>query len=562
MIASLTSDHRWIDGVVVVGYLSLLVAIGAYFSRRQRSLDDFIRGGQRFGWITVGVSLMAALNSGIDYIQAPALVFATGIILVMSCLSWIPLYPWVARVTIPFYQRLDVYSAYEYLEMRFGLGVRLLGAGIFILWRVSWMGAAIYVPCLAVKAATGGEFPVWMMVVPLGAIVTFYTMLGGMRAVIWTDVAQFVIMFTGIAITLGLIVSELPGGVGELFRIASENGRLDPFAGMEGGLKGFFTTEVTFWGIIILVTLSRASAFTVDQVAIQRFQSCRSLGDARRSFLLNAVSDTLWMSVLALIGLALFAYYQYVALPAGMQNDRILPHFMSQLFPVGLTGLVIAAIFAASLSSVDAALNSTTSIIMVDVYNRMWLGRRRPTRDLAAEEQARQVAVSRLTNVGLGILMISIGSNIDRLGEIYQAGGKIIGAFFGPLFGIFVLGLFVRRAHSTGVVVGAVAGLASSCFASFFSELALLQAVCGRLFGPAFVDFFVNLSWQWPSPIGITVTLIVGLLASWLLPFRPDSEPPLTFREVMRRPAAATKEAREPLVPVPGDGAPRAEGVR
>ena len=544
MIVAQMSGLRLIDAAVVVGYLALLVGIGAYFSRRQHSLDDFIRGGQRFGWITVGVSLMAALNSGIDYIQAPALVFATGIILVMSCLSWIPLYPWVSRVTLPFYQRLDVYSAYEYLELRFGLAVRLLAASLFILWRCGWMGSAIYVPCLAVRGATGSDFPVWMMVVPLGAIVTFYTMLGGMRAVIWTDVAQFVIMFSGIAVTLGLIVAQLPGGATEMFRLAGESGRLNPFGNVEPGLKGFFTTELTFWGVIILVTLNRMSAFTVDQVAIQRFQSSRSLADARRSFLLNAVSDTLWMSVLAVIGLALFAYYQTTALPEGMQNDRILPHFMWQHFPVGLTGLVIAAIFAASLSSVDAALNSTTSIVMVDVYNRLWLGRQRPARVLPANEQARQLKVSRLTNVVIGIMMISIGSNIERLGEIYQAGGKIIGAFFGPLFGIFVLGLFVRRAHSAIVIVAALLGLTSSCFASFFSELGWLQQICGRLFGPAFVDFFANLSWQWPSPFGITVTLIIGLLASWLFPSKSNVEP-LTYREVMKRPLAVDAEAAD-----------------
>ncbi|MGH7959420.1 MAG: sodium:solute symporter family transporter, partial [Opitutaceae bacterium] len=289
---------HWIDGGIIVAYLGLLVAIGSYFSRRQHTLDDFIRGGRGFSWVTIGVSLMAALNSGIDYVQAPALVFATGMVIAMQFLSWLPLYPWVSRVTLPFYQRLDVYSAYEYLELRFGLLVRLVGAGIFILWRVGWMGAAIYVPCLAVKAATGGQMEIVWMVVPLGIIVTFYTMLGGMRAVIWTDVAQFAIMFTGIAVTLGVIVTQIPGGAGELLRVAAEGGKLDPFGAAGDGVRGFFTTEVTFWGILLSVTLSRAAAFTADQIAIQRFQASRSLSEARRSFMLNAATDTIWMVVL------------------------------------------------------------------------------------------------------------------------------------------------------------------------------------------------------------------------------------------------------------------------
>ena len=542
IVASLSGVH-WIDAFIVIAYLGVLVAIGSFFSRRQHSLDDFIRGGRQFGWITIGVSLMAALNSGIDYIQAPALAFATGIILVMSFLSWIPLYPWVSRVTLPFYQRLDVYSAYEYLEQRFGVAVRVLAAGIFILWRVGWMGAAIYVPCLAIKAATGGQLEIVWMVVPLGTVVTLYTLLGGMRAVVWTDVTQFVVMFAGIAVTLGVIVSLLPGGFGELFQVAHAHGRLDPLGSTGEGVRGFFTTEVTFWGVLLIVTLSRAAAFTVDQIAIQRFQSSRSLGEARRSFLLNAATDTIWMAVLGLIGLALFAYCQRYGIPDGLQNDRILPHFMREHFPVGLTGLVIAAILAASLSSVDAALNSTSSIVMVDFYNRLWLGLRRPARDLPAAEQARQLRISRLANLALGAMMVGIGANIERMGEIYQAGNKILGAFFGPLFGVFVLGLFSRRAHSAGVVIGVVSGLLSSCFASFFSEIGWLQDLCGRWFGPGFVDFFVHLSWQWPSPIGNVVTLTVGFLASLALPVPAGSPVPLTFSEVMKRPVPAPIEA-------------------
>jgi SSS family solute:Na+ symporter len=540
MIESLTSGYRWIDVAIVFLYLAALVGIGSYFSRRQHSLDDFIRGGRKFGWITIGVSLVAALNSGIDYVQAPALVYATGIILVTSCLSWIPLYPWVSRVTLPFYQRLDVYSAYEYLELRFGVVVRVVAAGIFILWRVGWMGAAIYVPCLAVKAATGGQIEIAWMVVPLGIIVTLYTMLGGMRAVVWTDVMQFAVMFAGIAVTFGVIVTHLPGGVSDVFRVAVEHGKLDPFGTMQPGVRGFFTTELTFWGVVLLVTLSRAAAFTVDQIAIQRFQASHSLAEARRSYLLNAATDTIWMTVLALIGLALFAYYRSHALPDGLQNDRILPHFMWAHFPAGLTGLVIAAIFAASLSSVDSALNSTSSIVMVDFYNRLVLGRRRPAQDLPADEQARQLKISRGANLALGGLMILLGANIERMGEIYQACNKILGAFFGPLFGVFVLGLFSRRAHSAGVVIGVLCGLGASCFASFFSVLPWLQSLSGAVFGPAFVAFFKELSWQWPSPIGITVTLTVGFGASALLRGPARREPPLTFAEVMKRPVAAT----------------------
>src|SRR5688500_11045276 len=193
------SGIHLIDVLLIVAYLALLVWIGAYFSRKQKSLGDFVKGGKQVGWLAIGVSLMAAINSGIDFVQTPAVVYAVGLVFITLIIGWIPLYPWISRVTIPFYQKLDVYSAYEYLERRFNLTVRSIAALIFVLWRVGWMGAALYVPILAFQGATGiaDKRVSAVIAVMLGVVVTTYTMLGGIKAVIWTDVLQFGIMFAG-----------------------------------------------------------------------------------------------------------------------------------------------------------------------------------------------------------------------------------------------------------------------------------------------------------------------------------------------------------------------------
>lgn len=535
-----------LDITIIAAYLSLLIGIGAYFSRQQSSVEEFMRGGNKYGWLTLGFSLMAALNSGGDYVQAPAVVYGLGMVFIMAWISWIPLYPYIAKVTVPFYAKLNVYSAYEYLEMRFSLTVRMIAASIFIMWRVGWMSMAIYVPCLAVNVITGDQVSIPSLVLVTGVVVTIYTMLGGMKAVFWTDVAQFFVMFGGLGFTLYTVVSGVPGGMHEVLRVAEETGRLSligPPITTAGGwwnsFSNYMTTEVTLFAIVLAVTLSRATAFTADQVAIQRFQSSGSVKEARQSYIINAFSDTTWMVVLGFVGLSLLAYYHHHDLPEGMRNDQVFLYFIQQHFPIGVTGLVISAIFAASLSSIDAALNSSTSIIMVDFYNRLFMKRKGSISQLDAAESKRQLWVSRIANLSLGALMILIGSNLQHLGEIYQAANKILGAFFGPLFGIFVLGMFFRRTHSVGVVIGSVLGLMSSCFASFFSELPWLQSICGHLFGDKFVHLFANLSWLWPSPIGITVTLITGYLASRLIRFRGNGETPLTFREVMKRPARA-----------------------
>src|SRR5213593_4271651 len=172
----MANSLRTLDGVIVVTYLIALAGVGVYFSRRQTSLDDFFRARQSMAWLPVGLSLMAALNSGIDYLMQPASTIKYGLILLVGTSSWLFLYPWVSRVTLPFYRRLGMFTAYEFLETRFDVRVRLLAAGIFIIWRLGWMATAIYVPCLAINAAAQGRVDVTTMIVVLGVLVTLYTM--------------------------------------------------------------------------------------------------------------------------------------------------------------------------------------------------------------------------------------------------------------------------------------------------------------------------------------------------------------------------------------------------
>jgi solute:Na+ symporter, SSS family len=531
-----------LDWLIVVLYLALLFGVGVYFSRRQTTLSEFFRGGHNIGWLTVGISLMAALNSALDYVQTPAIVFVFGLAYVAQALTSIPLYPWVSRVTVPFYRRLNVYSAYEYLELRFGVGVRTVASMIFVFWRLGWMGMALYVPCLMISGATNNHLDITWLVIVLGTVVTVYTMLGGIKAVVWTDVAQFCVMFLGLFAALAFIVTRVPGGIPQIVEEAQQAGRLSFAAQIPGwadaDLLGkvylYLTTPVTFCGIIIFVLIGRMASFTSDQVAVQRFQTAKSARDGRNAFIVNAISDVVWTGALGCLGLALFAYYRYTALPEGMQNDRVLPYFMSQTFPRGLMGLVVASIFAASLSSVGAALNSTTSVIVVDFYNRLWLGRVRPTDSLSPTEQRTQVFLSRLVTLGLGVALMLIAANVERLGEIYTVCNKVLGAFYGALFGIFALGMFSRRAHSASTLIGSLSGLMASCFFSFYGVLIPLHGIVRGTLGTAADDLLLHVSWQWPPVVGLATTLLVGYLGSRLLPTKRGATASLTYREVMR----------------------------
>src|SRR5262244_4141362 len=215
-----TGTFHLLDAVIVVVYLAALTGVGVYFSRRQRSLDDFFLAHQSMTWLPVVLSLMASLDSAIDYLMQPSSTIRYGLVLLTGTTSWLLLYPWVARVTLPFYRRLNYFTAYEYLEARFDVRVRALAATIFIVWRLGWMATAIYVPSLAISTATGDRIPLTVLVAGLGVLVTLYTALGGIEAVIWNDVAQFCVRFGGLAAVV-VIAASVAGGVPRIWDIAS-----------------------------------------------------------------------------------------------------------------------------------------------------------------------------------------------------------------------------------------------------------------------------------------------------------------------------------------------------
>ena len=519
------TNFGWIDGLIILAYLATLTGIGVHFSRRQKNLDDFFLAGRSMGWLPIGLSLMAALNSGIDYIAVPGTTVKFGLIFVVIITSWLFLYPWVAWVVLPFYRRLKFYSVYEYLEWRFNVSVRTLAASIFLLWRLGWMATALYVPCLVIDAVTGGKLPLIPLIIVLGSVVTLYTMLGGIQAVIWTDVLQFCIMFLGVGVTLAVVIWNVPGGIFAIWNIAEAEGKTEFFAkipGMAGAgifeqIRLFFSTPDTMAGILIAAVVGRMAVYTSDQVMMQRFQTTRSLDASRKAFIINSVGDAIWTIGLTLVGLSLLAFYHNHVLPGDIaaNTDRIFPYFMSTIFPTGLIGLVIAAILAASLSSIDSAINSCTSVAMIDFYNRLFLKRRVQAQDLSDAQQRSQVLASRIMTAVFGIVGIVLATQVSRIGMVIKIGNSVIQTFTGPLLGIYILGMFSERTRSVAVLLGGMSGTAVSLYMAFYT----------------------NIGFVWPAVFGFITTLAVGYLASMLIPGTASEEArQFTWRNVMRLP--------------------------
>jgi SSS family transporter len=509
----------WPDWVIIAAYLLMLLAIGWYHSMRQRTIKEYFLAGKHMSWLPLGLSLMAALNSGIDYLTQPSAFLKFGIVIILGSLSWLVIYPYAFFVTMPMYRRLDVYSAYEYLDNRFNVAVRCLASAIFILWRLGWMATALYVPCLAFHTATGGRLPLKPTILVLGAVATAYTMLGGVKAVIWTEVIQFLVMFSGLLLTLVVIFASVPIDAGELLGSMFQSGAAstatrEAAAGFGAQILELFREPVTWYGVLIATVVGRLPVYTGDQIMVQRFQTSRSIRDVRQGFLITAISDSVWMVALIFVGVALSIFFRTRELPAWVSSntDYYFPYFMSLVFPPGTTGPVIAAIIAASLSAIASAINSQSTVIFVDFYNRLVKGRRRPIENPDAEEQRFQLRLSRTAAVVAGLAGTLLACQLDRLGTLFEIGNKVIQTFTGPMLAIFWLGMFTRRATSLSAFLGGLVGTLVGVYVAFFSSLSFL----------------------WPCTFGFGSALVVGYLAGLPSPIT-ESARRWTWFAIMRR---------------------------
>ncbi len=300
MLAALTT----VDYGLLVFYLAGMVAIGVYFSGRQHSTKDFFLAGRAMGWFPLGLSLMATLISALTYTGLPGQAYYVGLkVLVMPLAVWTAL-PLIVGWVVPIYRGLGLYSIYEYLELRFDASTRLLASLLFVVWRLLWLGGVIYAPCKALLIASGWDLPTWPLILALGLITTFYTFLGGMKAVVWTDMIQGLVMLLGVGVVIAGVWWQLDGGPARVAEVA-------------GGLGRLQAAELTFswgdtwslWGALPHWVLAMLSFYIADQITAQRFLTAKSITAARNSYLANAIALSLLMPGLMYIGLCLLTYY-------------------------------------------------------------------------------------------------------------------------------------------------------------------------------------------------------------------------------------------------------------
>lgn len=437
-----------LDGFVLGAYFLATMAVGFLVGRRNRSVEDYTAAGRRLpGWLT-GLSILGTYVSSISFLALPGKAFAGNWNAFVFSLG-IPLAAWIAvRWFVPFYRHHGHVSAYEHLEQRFGPWARLYAGVCYLLTQLARMGTVMYLMALPLAVLLGWDIR-WIIVVT-GVSVTLYTLVGGLVAVIWTDAIQTVVLMLGALICAGLMIGSLSGGWTELAAVAAENDKWS-LGGFGAGLG-----ESTFWVVLVYGVVINLQNFGVDQNYVQRYLAAKSDREARKSVWLGGLLYVPLSALFFLIGTALFAYYAAHPdqLPAeyrdAAKSDYVFPWFIVTVLPPGVTGLLIAAVFAAAMSTVSTSLNSSSTIMLNDLVPRLL----RPDGG-----ETRALRRLRLITVGWGIAGTGMALAMTQVKSALDAWWLLAGVFSGGTLGLFLLGVLSRRTTSRAALAGVGAGV-------------------------------------------------------------------------------------------------------
>lgn len=489
-----------VDLAIVGLYLALVLAMSAWLGRAQASGDDYHVGSRRLPWWALGLSTMATQSSANSFIGIPAfvaLVPGGGLVWLQYELALPLALLVVMAVFVPVFRGLGLVSIYEYLELRFDRATRLWLSAVFLLSRAAATAVALYAAAVVVEVLTG--LPLAWSVALTGGATVLYGSLGGMRAVVWTDVLQMGVLLGGLLACIGHALHAAGGPAAALALV--EPSRL---AGLGGGHGLGDGARAPAWGFVIGGFVLYLAYYGVDQSQVQRQLSAASVADARRALLFNALARFPLTLLYALLGLALAAVWAThgelrQAVP-GDRLDLLVPRYIEQQLPVGLRGLLVAAVLAAAMSSLDSAVNSLSAASLRD-FGERWVT---PQRELLA---------SRLLTLAWGAAITAMALQVGSWSSTVVEGINRVGAlFYGPLLAAFGCGLLDPRARGPAVRVGVLAGLGVN--------LALWLALGSALF------------WMWWNVSGLLVAAAVtaGLSRLFagpqpLLPALPAREP-------------------------------------
>ena len=463
---------------VLAVYLGALVWMGFYFSKKEKSTEDFFLAGRRIPAWAAGLSIFGTQLSAITFLAIPAKTYSSDwqyFLLNMAVV--VVAAPVAAIIFIPFYRRINITTAYEYLERRFGLATRLLASVIYFITQLLRMGVVLFLPALALSTVSGMD--VRLTIVLMGVLCTIYTVLGGIEAVIWTDVLQVFVLLAGALLCLVIILFDLGGDFFGLVNSSYDQGKFSI-----GQMNWDFTTPTLI--VILIGFIGSFCPYVSDQAVVQRYLTTKTEKQAKKALWIGA-----WMSIpasLLFFALCTLLFMFYKTHPAkldvGMSNDSIFPWFILQQLPAGVSGLLIAGVFAAAMSSLDSSMNSVSAVIVTDFIIRF-----KPS-----ISQHRLLFIARLLTVLLGVFgtltaLVMTTYDVKSLWDMFSI---IIGPFVGALGGLFLLGAVTKRCNAAGGLTGVITSVVVVYIIQFCTD----------------IHFFLY------TPIAIVVLFIVGYTIS------------------------------------------------
>ena len=461
-IADAAHPFGFLNYTVLVVYLLISVLIGLYFARKQNSTEDYFTGGGRIPWWASGLSVFGTLLSAITFMAIPAKAFVTDWSFFMLNITAILITPVIAFIFIPFFNKLKIKTAYEYLEDRFNYTARAFGSLSFILFQLGRIGIVLLLPSLAISIVTG--IPVETSILIMGVLCVFYTTFGGIEAVVWTDVMQVVVLLGGSVVAVAWIMMHTETSFGDMITYASDRDKFN-IANFD-----FNFTESTFWVVFIGGLASAMVTQGTDQTIVQRYLTSSSVKDSQKTLYTNAVLTLPATIIFFGIGTLLFMFYSEMPSklsPAISNNDSIFPWYIVRELPVGVSGLLVAGIFSAAMSSISSSLNSVSTAYCNDFHLHF-----KPKVD-----DRKLLKIARIATMVTGVLGVLLalwmaGSNIKSLWDQFY---RFLGLFTGGLGGMFLLGMLTKKANSKGTLWGLVVSALVIWYVSAFTEISFLM---------------------------------------------------------------------------------------
>lgn len=471
-----------LNSIVIALYFALLAWIGFYFSKKQKSTNDYFKGGGRLPWWAVGLSIFGTSLSAITFMAIPAKSYSSDWSYMLVNAGILMVVPIILYLFIPFYRKLNVTTAYEYLEQRFNALIRVICSLSFILFQIGRMGVVMYLPAIALNVVTG--FDIFFCIGLMGVLSLVYTMMGGIEAVVWTDALQVVVLLGGAILVVILVTVNIPDGFNHIITDANLNNKFSL------GSVDFNMKQSTLWTVLIATFFTNLTTYGTDQTMVQRYMTTETEKQAQKSVLINAILTVPATLLFFFVGTVLYVYYKHNPMELSLtisDGDAILPWYIYSQLPQGVTGLLISGIFAAAMSTLSSSMNSAATSYVTDIHSKLFPA------SIISDLKIAKVATLLLGLAGIIFAYIMATWEIKSLWDEFN---KILGIILGSLGGLFLLGMITRKANSSGALCG----------------------IIGSIFIQQFVIHFQFVHLLLYTATGFISCFVIGYLASWLFP--------------------------------------------